>query len=136
MATSALAVLAVWIFLAFFVPLGATLIADGVAPVDSQATIETALRHEQIKRAVNYVSPIALYSDATAVMLDPLRRTTRSLILMGPLERMSLSRFESPLPLAQSALVVAPHLMLLLAATLTCFAASYACFMRQEVRTT
>ena len=55
---------------------------------------------------------------------------------MGPLERMSLSRFESPLPLAQSALVVAPHLMLLLAATLTCFAVSYACFMRQEVRTT
>jgi ABC-2 type transport system permease protein len=136
MATSALAVLAVWIFLAFFVPLGATLAADTVAPVDAQATIATVLRHEQVKRAVNYVSPIALYTDATAVILDPLRRTTRSLVLMGPLERMSLSRFERPLPLGQSALVVAPHLILLVAMTLVCFGLCYACFMRQEVRTT
>lgn len=136
MATSALAVLALWIFLAFFMPLLATLASETFAPVAGGADIETALRHEQVRRAVNYVSPIALYTDATAVLLDPMRRTTRSLVLMGPMERLSLGRFQSPLPLGQSALVVAPHLILLVAATLVCFALCYASFMRQEVRTT
>ena len=137
MATSALAVLALWLFLAFFVPLGATLAADTVAPLPSASSVDvtTVLRHEHIARAVSYVSPIALYTDATSVVLDPMRKTTRSLILMGPLERLSLSRFQNPLPLGQSALVVTPHLILLVAGTLVCFAVCYACFMRQEVRT-
>jgi len=136
MATSALAVLALWIFLAFLVPLGATLVADTLAPVSSTgAEAAAVLRHAQIERAVAYASPIALYSDATSVVLDPMRKTTRSLVLMGPLERLSISRFQSPLPLGQSALMVAPHLVLLVAITLVCFALCYTAFMRQEVRT-
>lgn len=136
MATSALAVLALWIFLAFFLPLAATLAADSVTPIPSAGEVEisTVLRHEQVKRLVAYVSPIALYTDATSVVLDPMRKTTRSLILMGPLERLSLSRFQSPLPLGQSALVVAPHLILLVAVTFVCFGICYAAFMRQEIR--
>jgi ABC-2 type transport system permease protein len=138
MATSALAVLALWIFLAFLWPLVATLAADSVAPLPAGGTpeIETVLANEQTRRLVAYVSPIALYSDATAVMLDPLRKTTRSLVLMGPLERLSISRFQNPLPLGQSALVAAPHLVLLVAGAFACFAVAYACFMRQEVRAT
>src|SRR3990172_1089669 len=138
MATSALAVLALWIFLGFFVPLGATLVADALAPVSpgSEVEISTLLRQEQIRRAVSYLSPIALYTDATSVVLDPMRKTTRSLVLMGPLERLSLSRFQNPLPLGQSALIVAPHLIFLLAITFVCFGISYACFMRQEIRAT
>jgi ABC-2 type transport system permease protein len=138
-ATSALAVLAVWIFLAFLVPLGATAVADGVAPLpasDAAVSVETVLRHERLHRAVSYVSPMALYTDATDLILDPMRKTTRSLVLMGPIERLSISRFERPLPLAESALVVAPLLVLLIAATLLCFGACYASFMRQEIRTT
>jgi len=136
MATSALAVLALWIFLAFFVPLGATVVADALAPVPSTgAAVATVLRHARIERMVAYVSPIALYSDATSAVLDPMRRTTRSLVLMGPLERFSISRFENPLPLRQSAAMVTPHLVLLVAITLTCFTLCYAAFMRQEVRT-
>lgn len=137
-ATSALAVLALWIFLAFFVPLGAALAADSLAPVPeaSRAEIPAVLHHERVRQGVSYVSPIALYTGATSVVLDPMRKTTRSLILMGPLERLSLSRFENPLSLGQSALVVAPHLIFLVAGTLICFAICYACFMRQEVRTT
>jgi ABC-2 type transport system permease protein len=138
-ATSALAVLALWIFLAFFVPLGAKVTADALAPapsaVGSAADIDAMLRHEQVKQAVSYVSPIALYSDATSIVLDPLRKTTRSLVLVGPMERLSLSRFQNALPLDQSALVVAPHLVLLVAMTLVCFAVSYTAFMRQEIRT-
>jgi ABC-2 type transport system permease protein len=138
MATSALAVLALWIFLAFFVPLGAKVAADTLAPAPAAASsaedIDAMLRHETVKQAASYVSPIALYSDATTLVLDPLRKTTRSLVLVGPMERLSLSRFQNPLPLGQSALVVAPHLVLLVAITLGGFAVSYAAFMRQEIR--
>jgi ABC-2 type transport system permease protein len=136
-ATSALAVLAVWIFLAFFLPLAAGLAADALAPqpAGTEVDVQAVLRHEEVRTAVSYLSPIALYTDATAVVLDPLRKTTRSLVLMGPLERLSLSRFQNPLPLGESALVVTPHLVTRLAATVLCFAASYVAFMRQEVRT-
>jgi len=77
-----------------------------------------------------------LYSGATATILDPMRKTTRSLILMGPWERLSISRFQNPLPLWQSALIVMPHLVSLVAVTVICFAICYACFMRQEIRST
>src|SRR5581483_12001624 len=115
--------------------LGAQLLADSVAPM-SESDLATVVRHEQVRRFASYVSPIALYGDATGVVLDPMRKTTRSLVLMGPLERLSLGRFQNPLPLGESALVVAPHLILLVATTLVCFGVCYAAFMRQEVRTT
>jgi len=137
MATSALAALALWIFFAFFVPMGASLTADVLAPVAGNArTAQAVLAHEQTRQAVATASPITLYSQATAIVLDPMRTTTRSLVLMGPLERFSLSRFQRPLPLLQSTLIVAPYLVSLLAVTVLCFAICYACFMRQEIRST
>jgi ABC-2 type transport system permease protein len=78
---------------------------------------------------------MTLYSDATSTILDPMRKTTRSLILMGPLERLSLSRFQSPLPLLQSIFIVTPHLVSLVAITFLCFGICYFIFMRQEIRT-
>ncbi len=138
MATSALATLAVWIFLAFFVDMGAQLAANALAPLPSDPTtdLEAVVRHAQIQKYVSYLSPIALYSDATRVVLDPLRSTTRSLLLIGPMERLSLSRFQSPLPFSESMLIVAPHLVSLLALTVLCFAVCYVAFLRQEVRST
>lgn len=137
MATSALATLALWIFLAFFMPLGANLASDILAPMPSGNQNPTALlRHEQMREAVSSISPITLYSQATSIILDPLRGTARSLVLMGPMERLSLSRFQNPLPLLQSALIVAPHLVSLVALTMVCFGVCYASFMRQEIRST
>ena len=138
MATSALATLALWIFFAFFMALGARLAADVIAPLPSGASMnaEAVLKNDQVRSIVSMVSPITLYSEATGIVLDPLRKTTRSLVLMGPMEQLSISRFQSPLPLAQSALIVAPHLVSLLAITVVCFGICYACFMRQEVRST
>jgi ABC-2 type transport system permease protein len=78
---------------------------------------------------------MTLYNDATTTILDPMRKTTRSLILMGPLERLSLSRFQSPLPLLQSLFIVVPHLVSLVAITFLCFGVCYLAFMRQEIRT-
>jgi ABC-2 type transport system permease protein len=138
MATSALAALALWIFLAFFMALGASLASDIISPIPpGQSSDPSAIiRHERTREMVASFSPITLYSQATATILDPTRNTTRSLILMGPMERLSLSRFQSPLPLLQSTLIVMPHLVSLVAITIVCFAICYACFMRQEIRST
>jgi len=138
MATSALAALALWIFLAFFMALGASLASDIISPIPpGQSSDPSAIiRHERTREMVASFSPITLYSQATATILDPTRNTTRSLILMEPMERLSLSRFQSPLPLLQSTLIVMPHLVSLVAITIVCFAICYACFMRQEIRST
>jgi ABC-2 type transport system permease protein len=139
MATSILAAIACWIFFFFFVPMGAGVMADVIAPVDtSQASQapELIIKNEQTRKAISLVSPMTLYSESTTIILDPLRKTTQSLILMGPFERLSISRFQNPLPLWESIYIVFPHLITLVAITLVCFAISYAVFMRQEIRST
>jgi ABC-2 type transport system permease protein len=64
-----------------------------------------------------------------------MRKTTRSIILMGPMEELLSARFQNPLGLGQSLLVVFPHIIALIAITVVCFAISYSIFMLQEVRT-
>lgn len=137
-ATSALASLAIWIFFSFFVSLGASVLSDAVAPVSQTASgvdAEMLIRHERIQRLTSLVSPMTLYSEATTTILDPMRKTTRTLVLMGPLERFSMSRFQSPLPLLESIFIVIPHLISIVAITLLCFGICYLVFMRQEIRT-
>lgn len=139
MATSALASIACWIFFSFFVALGASVVSDAIAPVDQTAASqnpELLIHHEQVRKVISLVSPMTLYSEATTIILDPLRKTTQSLLLMGPFERLSISRFQNPLPLSESIYIVFPHLISLIAITLVCFAISYAVFMRQEIRST
>ncbi len=137
-ATSALASLALWIFFSFFVGLGAGVLADALAPISqSQTYVDPAvlMKHERIQRVVSLFSPMTLYSEATNTILDPMRKTTRGLILMGPLERLSISRFQNPLPLEESILIVIPHLLSIVAITFLCFGICYLIFMRQEIRT-
>jgi ABC-2 type transport system permease protein len=137
-ATSALASLAVWIFFSFFVGLGAGFMADAVAPISQSGTNvdpNALVKHEEVQRTISYFSPMTLYSEATTTILDPTRKTTRGLILVGPLERLSLSRFQNPLPLLQSLIIVAPYLISIVAITFLCFGVCYLVFMRQEIRT-
>jgi ABC-2 type transport system permease protein len=139
-ATSALAALAVWIGLSFFIGLGGSLLADAMAPINDTADIARAqdaiIKNAEVQRVVSFFSPSTLYGDATSTILDPLRKTPRSFILMGPLERVSLSRFQNPLPLSQSIVIVMPFLVSLAAITFLCFGICYAVFMRQEIRST
>jgi ABC-2 type transport system permease protein len=139
-ATSALASLAVWIFLSFFVGLGGGFLADAVAPMtqttDMAEATKAFMKNAEIQRVVSLVSPMTLYGDATSTILDPMRKSPRSFILMGPLERFSLSRFQNPLPLGQSMVIVAPFMISLIAITFVCFGICYAVFMRQEIRST
>jgi ABC-2 type transport system permease protein len=136
-ATSALASLAVWIFFSFFVNLGAGVLADAVAPINQSGSIDANMleKHEMVQRIGSYLSPMSLYGDATTTILDPMRKTTKLVMLMGPLERLSLTRFQSPLPLLQSLIIVIPHLVSLVAITFLCFGVCYYVFMRQEIRT-
>ncbi len=137
-ATSALASLAIWIFFSFFVSLGAGALANAIAPVSQSASgidVDAAINNAQIQRTISLFSPMTLYSDATTIILDPMRKTTQALILMGPLERLSLSRFQNPLPLLQSLFIVIPHLISIVAITILCFGVCYLVFMRQEIRT-
>ena len=133
-ATSALAAVAVWIFFSFFVSLGANVAADALTPEARGSDPEAVMRHAQIQKAFTLVSPMQLYTEGTATIIDPLRKTTRSIVLVGPMERISLTRFSGPLPLSQSIIVVLPYIIFLVAITVICFAVSYTVFMRQEVR--
>jgi ABC-2 type transport system permease protein len=139
MATSALAAIACWIFFSFFVAMGASVIADAVSPVDqtrAAANPELLIQHEQTRKVLSLLSPMTLYSEGTTIILDPLRKTTQSILLMGPMERLSISRFQNPLPLTESIYIVFPHIISLIAITMFFFAITYVVFMRQEVRST
>jgi len=134
-ATSALASLAVWIFFSFFVGLGAGFMANAVAPISQSSTNADLMKNEEVQRTVSLLSPATLYNEATTTILDPTRKTTKGLVFMGPLERLSLSRFQNPLPLLQSLIIVVWYLIAIIAITFVCFGVCYLVFMRQEIRT-
>jgi len=135
-ATSALATLAIWIFFSFFVSMGASVVANALIPLDqtTREDPEMMMKHVRIQRIISLLSPMQLYNDSTGITIDPTRKTTRSLVLMGPLERLSSARFQKPLTLSQSIYIVLPHIITLIAITFICFGVSYAVFMRQEIR--
>lgn len=132
-ATSALAALSVWIFFSFFINLGAGVVANAMGPESGQSA-EAMVYRAKIVQSVTLASPMELYSNATATVLDPKLKTTRSLVAMGPMERLSIARFSGPLSLSQSIYVVMPYIITLIAITAVCFAVSYTVFMRQEIR--
>jgi ABC-2 type transport system permease protein len=133
-ATSALAALAVWIFFSFFVSIGASIAANAMAGDPSQPSRKALAHQAKIIKAFKLISPMELYTDATATIIDPTRKSTRSFVAVGPLENLSMSRFSGPLPLSQSILIVIPYIISLIAITIICFAVSYTVFMRQEIR--
>ena len=134
-ATSALAALAVWIFFSFFISLGASVLANALDAQPAGDDPQVVMRRANIVKAFILTSPMELYREATATIIDPTRKSTpRSMVTVGPLENLSMSRFAGPLPLIQSFLIVAPYIITLIAITVVCFAISYIVFMRQEIR--
>lgn len=132
--TSALATIAFWIVVSFFISFGSNLIAGVIAPVDSAGDLDQVSRHERVASAVNRSSPVSLYSEAASTLMDPYKKTTKTGVMVGPMEGMSMSRFKNPLDIPQSILVVAPYLITIVALTSVCFAGAYVVFMRQEIR--
>ncbi len=141
-ATSALASVALWIFLSSFVSLIGSVIADNLRPINKEnPDPEVVLDNAYIKEVVSIFSPTELYSSASGTIINPMRKTTsasqqyRTLLNMGAMGEWSSSRFQNPLELGQSILVVYPHMVALIALSLICFAISYTVFMVQEIRT-
>jgi len=135
-ATSALASVAAWILLSFVVFFGASAVANAVAPVDQRGGVdmEALMRNVRITENVSLFSPMVLYMNSTATIVDPSVKTTKSFILQGPWEQILSARFQNPLSLGQSLVVVIPYLISLVAITFICFAVSYTVFMVQEIR--
>ena len=127
-ATSALAGIAVWLFLSVFYPLIVNLATRPMAPTEDSGPLQ-ALHFEQLKIALMRFIPNQLFSDATTTLLIP---SVRSL---GPftIEQVQ-GAISGPLPLGQSLLLVWPQVTGLVSITVLCFVLSYVSFMRREIR--
>jgi len=132
--TSALASIACWIFFSFLVPLVASAVANSSSPLPGEPNSVYVVRIARLQSTLSLISPMKLYSDSTAAIVDPLRRTTAEFVQVGMLEKISLSRFAGPLSLSQSLLLVIPHIVLLIGIMAIFFAVSYVVFLRKEIR--
>ncbi len=132
--TSALASLASWIFFSFLIPLAASAVASSAPPLAGESQTSYIMRMTDLERALSLVSPMRMYLESMAVIVDPLRKTTSALVALGRDENISLSRFSGPLPLDQSLLLVFPQIVFLVAILVLCFAISYIVFQRREIR--
>lgn len=133
-ATSALASVAVWLFMFLFVGMIATFVANTLVPVDQNPTIDVLARHDEIYRSISRVSPSTLYGESVQVLLMPELSNPSSTLML--ISIYTAGMIPTPLSLGQSLLIVWPQITSLIALTALCFAASYIKFMREEIRST
>lgn len=128
-ATSALAGLSVWLVLTLFWGMIAPLLAGVIAPIDPLDPF-TVLTQFEAQQSIARLSPQTLYSEITAILLDPAARS------VGPLFMSQLqgALYGAPLPTLESVLIVWPQFSALVAAMILLFALAYVAFQRQEVR--
>jgi ABC-2 type transport system permease protein len=129
-ATSALASIAVWIFLFFFIPIIASVIGGAIVPIDQNSSLALQTSHYEIVNTISRISPAILYGESIQVLLIP------SHPVMYALSMYYTGLEPNPLPLSQSILIAWPQLTSLIALTALCFAGSYIKFMREEIRST
>jgi len=129
-ATSALASIAMWIFLFLFVSMIASAIAGAVVPIDQNSSLELIAQNYEIAQMISRVSPSFLYVEVIQVLLIP------SHPVMMLISRHTTGLEPGPLPLGQSLLIAWPQLITLMGLTALCFAISYMKFMREEIRST
>ncbi|MDO4522176.1 MAG: ABC transporter permease subunit [Eubacteriales bacterium] len=129
-ATSALAVIALWLFFTIFMNMVADIIANIVYPIDNQYNmVVNSLSNYTLQLNLNRLSPYYLFSEATSTIMNPLVRSV-NVVTMQQLD----GAISGYLSLGQSLLLVWPHLTGLLALMLAAFAGGYVGFMRQEIR--
>jgi ABC-2 type transport system permease protein len=127
-ATSALVGFGVWLFVAmpFVGPLLVSLLGQIVA-----AGATTAAEAGEVQQFLLRLLPSQLYAESTLALLNPSLTTVNAGDLFSPQLRQQLPTL---LSVEQSLLLIVPHLVVLSALTIGCFALAYARFMRQEVR--
>lgn len=129
-ATSALVVLGAWLVLTLFAGLLVQIVANAVAPVPQQATVQQELSNVRLQQNLARLSPGTLYEEATTALLIPETRTLSRVLLPTQVFR----TVRGNLSLTQSLLLVWPQIVSLVALTVVAFAASYVTFMRREIR--
>jgi ABC-2 type transport system permease protein len=134
-ATSALVGLGVWFFVAVpqFGQLVVSLISAIIAPGGSTAQDQlSALGTQQL---LLRLLPSTLYREASVVLLNP-RVASGDVSVPATIDQYEQyqQQIGSLLSLDQSILLVWPHVVILFALTIGCFALAYVRFMRQEVR--
>ena len=129
-ATSAMAVIALWIFFTIFMSMVANIIANAVYPIGTQyqAMLNT-MNNYTLQLGLNRISPYYLYSEAVSTIMNPTVRSV-NVVTMQQLE----GAISGYLSFGQSMLLVWPHLTGLVALMLAAFGGSYIGFMRQEIR--
>ena len=132
-ATSALVGLGVWFFVAIpqFGQLLVSLVAQAIGPSGSSPT--DLLAAAGTKQFLLRLLPSTLYREASSVLLNPTIATVTAPATIDQYEQ-SRQQVSTLLSLDQSLLLVWPHVVVLFALTVLCFAMAYARFMRQEVR--
>ncbi|WP_084295513.1 ABC transporter permease [Desulfitibacter alkalitolerans] len=127
--TSALAGIAVWLFLAVFAGLLAGMVAEAVYPIHDTSDINRILAQTKLQQNLSRFSPTTLYDEAVTTLLNPSIRT------LGPIMiEQIIGAIKGPISFGQTLLLIWPHVVGLIAAALLCFAAAYISFMRQEIR--
>ena len=128
-ATAALACIAIWIFLSFFMSMIASAIANSAYPLSGMEGLVNMKANYTLELGLNRISPYYLFSEAASTILDPNVRSI-GIVTMSQLSGAVVGY----LPFGQSLLLVWPHLVCMVALTAIFFGGSYISFMRQEIR--
>lgn len=126
--TSALVGFGVWLFVAmpFIGPLLVSLLGGFLA---SGAT--TAAEYYSTLQWLQRLLPGQVYAEASAALLNPRLTSVSASEIYSPQYAEQVS---SVLSIDRSFMLVLPHIVILFAITIGCFALAYVRFMRQEVR--
>jgi len=131
-ATAALAGFGVWLFVAipYFGPrFVSAILGIFLRPTSGEEQLGAYGLQELVLRFL----PSQLYSEASVVLLNPSITTVSTPATIGQLVQYQ-QQIPSLVSLDQSLLIIWPHVVVLVALTVGCFALAYAQFMRQEVR--
>ncbi len=128
-ATAALAGIASWIFLTFFVTMIADAIANALVNLVDVFDPEALLQLEGLRQMLARLSPSTLFQEATVAILMPKVRSLGPILLSQ-----AIGMIPNPLPIRESLLLIWPHAIGLLALICICFAVAYIRFMTQEIR--
>jgi ABC-2 type transport system permease protein len=130
-ATSALCALGLWLLFSILWPILVPFVVQIVAPSDSMLLLGIpSIKQIMLQQDLMRLSPSTLFGETMLALLHP---TTRALGLVFP-SQLQGAIAGTPLPFAQSVMLVWPQITGLVAAAILLFAASYVVFQRQEVR--
>lgn len=128
-ATSALAIIACWLFFTIFLSLLAGIIAAALFPMNGFEAIFHMMDYYKCQLFINRLSPYYLYGEAVSTILNPGVRSV-GIVTTAQME----GAVAGYLPFGQSLLLIWPHLTAMCAMTLVAFVISYLRFMRREIR--